>query len=163
MKFGLNIKHSDTWAVALVFCGGGALALTLALEHVFNLEPCSLCLTQRYSMFFGVLVGIVSLLTDSRLGILPVLSIIFFVIGILFVGRHLYLIIGPATDVQCIAGANYLIENEWPFAKVLESLLKGSKDCADSGATIPTLAGIAFVFLIGVAVQQLRLGPKSSY
>lgn len=161
LKF--DYKHSEFWAILVVLCGGGALALTLALEHVFNLTPCSLCLSQRYMMFFGVLVAVGSLTVDSRLGILPLLSILFFLGGIGFAFWHLYVIFGPDNSVACLAGANALIRDGYPFADILEALFAGSPDCAESAPTIPILALVAFVVLIGLTIQQFRMGPRSAY
>ncbi len=163
MKLELDYKHSEFWAVLVVVGGGGALALTLALEHVFNLEPCSLCLSQRYMLFLGVLVAIIGLATDSRLGILPLLSSLFFVGGIGFALWHLYVIFGPDNSISCLAGANALIRDGYPFADIIEALFAGSPDCAQSAPAIPLLALVAFVVLIGSTIRQFQLGPRSTY
>ena len=162
MLSGLNYKHSEFWSLLVVFCGGGALALTLVLEHVFNLEPCSLCLTQRYLMFVGVLVAVASLALEPRLGILPFISIVFFLGGIGFAFWHLYLIFGPELGNDCGTAAAHLIAERYPIASILEALFAGTPDCSDSHPAIPILAILAFVVLVGLSVQQFRLGPRSS-
>lgn len=160
--FKLDFKHSDTWAAFIVFCGGGALALTLILEHVFNLYPCALCLTQRYFMFLGIFLAMLSFAVDSRLGILPILSILAFLAGIGFALRHVGLIFEIFDTSNCTAPVEYFLDNEWEFSFVLKALFRGSVDCDESSPVIPFLALAAFLFLIGLAIQQFRLGPRSA-
>lgn len=159
--FDFDYKHSDFWAALIVCCGGGALALTLALEHVFNLHPCALCLTQRYFMFLGIFVAILSLTIDSRLGILPVLSILAFLVGIGFALRHVGLIVGIFDSSSCTAPVDYLLENDFPANDLFKALSRGSMDCTEGSKAIPFLAIGAFVVFIGMAIQQFRLGPRS--
>ena len=159
--FRFDHKHSDFWAALIVFCGGGALALTLALEHVFNLHPCALCLTQRYFMFLGIFVAILSLAVDSRLGILPLLSILAFLAGIAFALRHIGLIFEIFDSSSCTAPVDYLLENEFPFQHIFKALSRGSIDCTEGSKAIPFLALAAFIVFIGLAIQQFRLGPRS--
>ena len=159
--FKFDYKHSDFWAALIVFCGGGALALTLALEHVFNLHPCALCLTQRYFMFLGIFVAILSLAVDSRLGILPLLSILAFLAGIAFALRHIGLIFEIFDTSSCTAPVDYLLANDFPFQDLFKALSRGSIDCTDGSKAIPFLALVAFIVFIGLAIQQFRLGPRS--
>ncbi len=159
--FDFDYKHSDFWAALIVFCGGGALALTLALEHVFNQYPCALCLTQRYFMFLGILVAILSLTIDSRLGILPLLSILAYLAGIAFALRHLGLMFGIFDSSSCTAGVDFLLQNDFPFKDLTKALFRGSIDCTEGSKAIPFLALSAFVVFIGLAIQQFRLGPRS--
>ena len=159
--FKFDHKHSDFWAALIVFCGGGALALTLALEHVFNLHPCALCLTQRYFMFMGIFVAILSLAVDSRLGILPLLSILAFLAGIAFALRHIGLIFEIFDSSSCTAPVDYLLANDFPFQDLFKALSRGSIDCAEGSKAIPFLALAAFIVFIGLAIQQFRLGPRS--
>lgn len=159
--FDFDFKHSDFWAALIVFCGGGALALTLVLEHVFNQYPCALCLTQRYFMFMGIFLAIVSLTIDSRLGILPLLSILTYFAGIAFALRHLGLMFGIFDSSSCTAGVDFLLENEFPFSDLLKALFRGSIDCTEGSVAIPFLALVAFLVFIGLSIQQFRLGPRS--
>lgn len=159
--FNLDFRHSDFWAALTIFCGGGALLLTLVLEHVFNLLPCALCLTQRYFMFLGILMAIVSFTVDSRLGIFPVLAILAFLGGIAFALRHIGLIVGVFDSSSCTAGVDYLLENEFPSGDVFKALFRGSVDCESSSMVIPFLALVSLVALIGTSVQQFRFGPRS--
>ncbi|MCY3883817.1 MAG: disulfide bond formation protein B [Gammaproteobacteria bacterium] len=160
--FKLDYRHSDFWAALIVFGGGGALALTLILEHVFNLLPCALCLTQRYLMFIGVFIAMLSSVVDSRLGILPLLSILAFVVGIGFALRHVGLIFEIFDTSNCTAGVDFLLEEEYPAHHIFKALFQGSVDCDDSSPVIPFLALAAFLSLIAMAIQQFRLGPKSA-
>lgn len=155
-----DFGQAETWCILVVFLGGGTLALTLLQEYGFGLEPCSLCLTQRYFMFLGVLFAGWGLLTEPRRGIFPVLSIVSFIGGAGYALRQLWLQYVPGASSDCGAGVTFLLENEYPFASVLKSLFEGSVDCAEP-SLIPIFSLVAFVILVGISVQQLRLGPRS--
>ena len=162
MFFGLDLRHSETWATLGVLIGGGMLFATLVLEHVFALHPCYLCLSQRYCMFFAVLVTSLSLITEPRLGIFPIATIICCLGGIAFVFRQFYLQYVPGATDSCGADLNYLLQGEYPFMEVVEGFFKGSESCGEP-SIIPILSFLGFGVLIFIALRQLWLGPRSSY
>jgi len=159
---GRYLHHAETWNVAVLLFGGTALFLALTLEYVFIQEPCNLCLTQRYFMFFGTLIAMLGLVIDPRLGILPVLSIVSYIGGTVFAFRQLWLQENPHLAEDCGFGVTYLIEEGWPFKDILQAFMEGSTDCAEP-SMIPKLSLLALVILITMSVFQLLYGPRSKY
>ena len=162
MFLGIDLRHSETWATIGLIIGGGMLFTTLVLEFVFALSACSLCLSQRYCMFIGVLITGCSLLFDPRRGIFPLLTILCCLGGIYFVGYQLYLQYVPGATESCGAALDFLLENDYPWSDVFVVFFQGSESCANKSA-IPFLSFFGFVVLISIAVLQLRLGPRSTY
>lgn len=159
---GRYFHHAETWNVAVLLFGGIALFLALTLEYMFIQEPCNLCLTQRYFMFFGTLIAMLGLIIDPRLGILPVLSIVSYLGGTVFAFRQLWLQANPHLAEDCGFGVTYLIENDWPLKQILRAFMEGSTDCAEP-SMIPSLSLLALVILITMSVLQLLYGPRSKY
>lgn len=162
MFLGIDLRHSETWATLGVLVGGGMLFSTLVLEHVFALHPCYLCLSQRYFMFLAVLMTSLSLISEPRRGIFPVLTIICCLGGIAFVFRQFYLQYVPGASESCGADLSYRLVWAYEFWDVLEGFYNGSESCGEP-SIIPILAFVGFLVLIAIAVQQLWLGPQSSY
>lgn len=158
----IDLKHAETWNLLALLIGGGILVLALVLEHLFGQEPCSLCLTQRYCMTLGLMFSVVSLFTEPRLGILPVLAMMTYLGGIGFVVYQIYLQLNPEAAADCGAPVNFLIENEFGWRAIAQSFFRGSTECGEP-SLIPTLSGLAFVVLIVVTGLQLYFGPRSSY
>lgn len=163
MFLGFDLRHSETWATLGVLIGGGMLFSTLVLEHVFALNPCYLCLSQRYCMFLAVFITTLSLFLEPRRGIFPVLTIVCCLGGIGFAFRQFYLQYVPGAAESCDADLNYYLENNWPHIRdIVSGFFKGSESCGDP-SIIPILSCDAFLLLITIAVLQLVYGPRSSY
>ena len=152
------------WSLAgLGFCVA-MMAVALGLEHLVGLEPCPLCVFQRVAVIAAGLVFAVAALHGPRgtfatvaysiLAALAVLS------GIAVAGRHLWLQSLPADQVpSCGPGLDYMID-VLPLQKVIASVLSGSGECAEVGATLlglslPGWTLIGFVVLLAVPVGML--------
>jgi len=159
---GRYLRHAETWNVAVLLFGGTTLFLALALEYVFIQEPCNLCLTQRYFMFFGTLIAMLGLVIDPRLGILPVLSIVSYIGGTVFAFRQLWLQDNPHLAVECGESLAFMLEYGGPTKEILKAFMEGSTDCAEP-SMIPKLSLLALVILITMSVFQLLYGPRSKY
>ena len=132
----------------------------LTLEHLFGLEPCALCLTQRFFVYLGGLIALASLWHEPRLGIYPLLAILSFVAGAGFALRQLWIMHVPGAATDCGASYSFLLEYDYPLASVMNAFLKGSGDCAEP-SLIPVWSLIAFLVLIALCVRQFQLGPST--
>ena len=162
MFLGLDLRHSETWATLGVLIGGGMLFSTLVLEHVYALEPCYLCLSQRYCMFLAVLVTTCSLFWEPRRGIFPVLTIACCLGGIGFAFRQFYLQYVPGAAESCDADLNYRLDADFEFGDIFQGFFEGAESCGEA-SIIPILSCDGFLLLITLAVLQLVYGPRSSY
>jgi protein dithiol:quinone oxidoreductase len=102
-------------------------------EHVLEMIPCSLCITQR---FFFIVVGIIGLIAAIHnpkawgRKLYPLLGLIFALIGAAFAARQLWLQSLPEDQVPaCGPGLAYILE-AFPPVEALKLLLKGDGNCA---------------------------------
>ena len=139
------------------------------MQYVLKLEPCPLCITQR---FFIVLCGIFALgaalhnpeRTGARVyGFLVTCSAL---VGAGFSSRQLYLqSLPPEQAPACGPSIQYMFET-FPLTEALSLLLRGDGNCAEVlwtflGISIPgwTLVAFAGLALIGVS-EALNLGKR---
>jgi protein dithiol:quinone oxidoreductase len=119
----------------LIFlCCLALLGFGLYLQHVKGLEPCPLCVMQRYAF---VLIGLVALLAalhgPKRTGIrlYGVGTAIGALLGIAVAVRHVWLEHLPKDQVpSCGPGLDFIMES-FPLSKALPMIFKGSGECAN--------------------------------
>jgi len=108
----------------------GLLAFGLYLQHVVGLEPCPMCIVQRYAL---VLIAVCAALTGAsgKKGLHIAGSLLILVLAILgaFVAaRQSWLQWYPPEVASCGRDLYGMIEN-FPLQRVIPMLLKGSGDC----------------------------------
>jgi disulfide bond formation protein DsbB len=145
----------------LVFLGcAGLVAFALYLQHVQNLEPCPLCILQRYAFIaLGIIALIGFLHHPGRAGrrVYGALLLLLSVTGIGIAGRHVWLQQRPpALAADCGPGLDYMLD-AFPLTSVLPMIFKGSGDCAEIaweflGLSIPAWALVWFaIFAIAAS------------
>ncbi len=145
--------------LALVSVGCVALlAFGLYLQHVVGLEPCPMCIVQRYAL---VLVAIVSgitaitrktplLITGS--GLLVLLS----GFGAFVAARQSFLQWYPPEIVSCGRDFYGMIET-FPLKRAIPMIFKGSGDCTKIDWTFLGLSIANWSFLCFVAIGLVAL------
>lgn len=120
----------------LVFaCCVGLLSFGLYLQHAKGLEPCPLCVLQRYA-FVGIgLVALIAALHGPRkklvLNLYTTGMLIFTTLGLVVAGRHVWLEHMPKDEVpSCGPGLDFIVES-FPLSDALPMIFKGSGECAD--------------------------------
>ena len=151
---------AEAMAALIVAVTGFLLCGALIMEHLFELDPCPLCLMQRIWFALAGLFSLMALLHSPRWGIYPLLAVLASLIGAGFSIRQLYLQNLPADQVPaCGPDMSYMLEN-FPLADVLAAMTKGTGSCAEVawqfGLTIPGWALVGFVAIIILAIFQLR-------
>lgn len=146
---------------AIVFLGCFSLLATgYFMQYVMDLEPCPLCMVQRF-FFYGV--GIVALigLLHGATGIMNKLYSGFMALlaigGGIVASRQLWLQSLPPNQVpSCGADFDFLVHN-FPIAKAIESLWKGSPSCAEVTWTFLglSIAGWALIWFASFALLAL--------
>lgn len=110
------------------------MGFALFAEHVLLLEPCPLCVFQRMAVISSGLIFLVATIQNpSGFGrkIYAGLLLLATGAGILVAGRHVWLQIMPADQVQaCGPGFGYIIDS-FPFSEALKMIFSGSGECAD--------------------------------
>lgn len=123
------------WAlIALALLPAGLLGYGYYLQYVEYLDPCPLCMTQR---FFYYLVGGFSILGLFGLGkrfwqkFVAIVIALSAVGGLITAGRQIWLQHLPADKVpECGTGLEYWLANK-PFVETLGLLFKGDGNCAE--------------------------------
>jgi len=142
------------------------LAFGLYLQHVVGLEPCPMCIVQRYALVLVALVAGLGALSGGRAlrAALALLLLLLALIGAFVAARQSWLQWYPPEVVSCGRDLYGMIET-FPLKRVLPMVFKGSGDCSKVdwtflGGSIANWSFVCFVLLalIGgvMAWRQLR-------
>lgn len=131
------------------------------LQYVEGLQPCNLCIFERVCFAAVALLSLVGLIHGNKTSASRVyfaLTGLASLIGAGIASRHVWIQNLPADQVpECGPGLDYLMM-AFPLQDVIQTVLKGSGDCAKVawqflGLTIPGWALVCFVlfFLLSLA------------
>ena len=152
--------------LAIFLACAGLMGFGLYLQHVENLEPCPLCILQRYAFIATGLVALIAAIHGpGRLGrwLYSVLIVVAAGSGAIVAGRQSWLQHYPPKVLDCGPDLAYMIDS-FPIAQVLPKVFKGEGDCAKVawkflGLSIPEWALVWFVlFIIGAVLALARRG-----
>ena len=131
------------------------LAFGLYLQHVVGLEPCPMCIVQRYTL---VLVAVFAGLTaiGKSKGVLiggAALTLITAGFGAFVAARQSFLQWFPPVEASCGRDLYGMIET-FPLKRVIPMIFKGSGDCTKIDWTFlgGSIANWSFLSFVGVAV-----------
>jgi len=139
------------------------------LQYVEYLDPCPLCMTQRffyYGIAIAALIGIFTYRRWAAQRVLALLAAASAVGGLATAGRQVWLQHLPADQVpECGPGLEFWLEN-MPFLKTLELLFKGDGNCAEVnwrflGLSIAEWSLAWFVLFFVVALWMLFTRRKA--
>ena len=161
----LDYAPRRVFAVVSLLCVG-LLAFGMYLQHVVGLEPCPMCIVQRYAL---VLVALCTALAAStrRQGFQlagAVLLVVLAIGGAFVAARQSWLQWYPPEVVSCGRDLYGMIET-FPLKRLLPMVFKGSGDCSKVdwtflGGTIANWSFVCFtaMALVGATlfVRQLR-------
>jgi disulfide bond formation protein DsbB len=138
----------------------GLLAFGMYLQHVVGLEPCPMCIVQRYAL---VLIAIISGLTGAsgRKGLQMgggVLLLITACFGGFVAARQSWLQWNPPEVSSCGRDFYGMIEN-FPLQRAIPMIFKGSGDCTKIDWTFlgGSIANWSFLCFCGIAAVTLLL------
>lgn len=146
-----------------------AMGFALYLQHVLQLEPCPLCITQRV---FVILVGLFALLAalfnPRGIGrrLLAFLCVASAAGGAAVAGRHVWLQSLPEDLAPaCGPSLEYMLET-LPLSETFALVMMGDGNCAETvwtfmGLSIPQQTLGLFTVLLLVSLYQL-LRPRSA-
>ena len=152
--------------LALVSLGCVAmLAFGMYLQHVVGLEPCPMCIVQRYAL---VLVAIVAGITaiSSKKGLLvsgASLLVLLSGFGAFVAARQSWLQWYPPEVASCGRDFYGMIET-FPLQRLIPMLFKGSGDCSKVDWTFlgGSIANWSFVSFVATALIGLTLALRQS-
>jgi protein dithiol:quinone oxidoreductase len=144
------------------------LAFGMYLQHVVGLEPCPMCIVQRYALIlvaiFSILASVMSLKTSTQpaKGKLQVvwasLAGVFAVGGAFVAARQSFLQWYPPEIVSCGRDFYGMVET-FPLKRAIPMIFKGSGDCTKVDWTFlgGSIANWSFVAFVGMALVLLIL------
>lgn len=144
----------------------GLLAFGLYLQHVVGLEPCPMCIVQRYAM---VLVALVAGFGATRKGKPALLASSWVLalisgLGAFVAARQSWLQWYPPEVLSCGRDLYGMIEN-FPLQRVVPMIFKGSGDCSAVDWTFlgGSIANWSFLCFCAIALTSmlLALGAKA--
>ncbi len=153
-------------ALLLVCVGSiGLLAYGLYLQHVVGLDPCPMCIVQRYALVLvALLAGLAAAVRNRGLHLGGLLLIILSAgFGAFVAARQSWLQWYPPEVASCGRDFYGMIET-FPLQRVIPMIFKGGGDCAKVdwtflGGSIANWSFLCFVAVTVVAVMlitQLR-------
>jgi disulfide bond formation protein DsbB len=135
------------------------MAFGLYLQHAEGLEPCPLCILQRYAFVVsGVIALVAAIHGPGRIGawIYGFLLVLAAGTGAGIAGRQTWLQHNPPKALDCGPDLAYMIDS-FPLGEILPKIFKGEGDCAKVvwkfvGLSIPEWALLWFITIIVAAV-----------
>ena len=136
------------------------LAFGLYLQHVVGLEPCPMCIVQRYALLLVAIVCGLTALAKSR-GLLvggSVLTLIAAGFGAFVAARQSFLQWFPPEIASCGRDFYGMIET-FPLKRAIPMIFKGSGDCTKVDWTFlgGSIANWSFVCFVGIGLVALVL------
>jgi len=142
----------------------GMLAFGLYLQHVEGLNPCPMCIVQRYALI-GVLVFALAGWRVKRMrGFMVMGGLVTLVsgFGAFVAARQSWLQWYPPEIVTCGRDFYGMVEN-FPINRVVPMIFKGSGDCTQVDWTFlgGSIANWSFICFVGYALVGLAIAFKA--
>ncbi|MEY4644555.1 MAG: hypothetical protein RLZZ596_1386 [Pseudomonadota bacterium] len=146
-------------ALILIFCLG-LLGFGMYLQHVVGLEPCPMCIVQRYALVLTAVAATLGLATSSRLwqAMAAWLVLALSAAGAFVAARQSWLQWYPPEVVSCSRDFYGMIET-FPLQRVIPMIFKGSGDCTAVDWTFlgGSIANWSFLAFCGMLLLTLWL------
>ena len=148
-----------------VICVGslGLLAYGAYLQHVVGLEPCPMCIVQRYAFVLVALFAGMGAVLRMRMAQLLALLLMLLSAGFgaFVAARQSWLQWNPPEIVACGRDFYGMIEN-FPLQRVVPMIFKGSGDCTAIDWTFlgGTIANWSFLCFVATAVAGIWLTAR---
>ena len=136
------------------------LAFGLYLQHVVGLEPCPMCIVQRYALVLVAVVTGVTAFFSTKWMIMAgsAKTMLFAGFGAFVAARQSFLQWYPPEVVSCGRDFYGMIET-FPLQRVIPMIFKGSGDCTKIDWTFLglSIANWSFLCFAGIALLMLAL------
>jgi disulfide bond formation protein DsbB len=163
-RFALSNRHLF---LAIFLACAGLMAFGLYLQHALNLEPCPMCILQRYAYVATAVIALVAALHGAgRVGAALYGALIAIAAGMGggVAGRQVWLQHHPTPALDCGPDLNSMLES-FPLSQALPRIFKGEGDCAKVvwkflGLSIPEWALFWFVLLAAAGLYLLLVRSR---
>ncbi len=142
------------------------LVFGLYLQHVVGLEPCPMCIVQRYAlMLVAVVAGITAFARKKGLFVAGSgLLVLLCALGAFVAARQSFLQWYPPEEASCGRDLYGMIET-FPLKRAIPMIFKGSGDCTKIDWTFlgGSIANWSFVGFVGIGLVALALALRQSH
>lgn len=157
-------------AFSLFAVCAGLLAFGLYLQHVKGIEPCPMCILQRYALAACGVIGLLAgLQGPQRIGqnVYAGLLTVAALCGAGVAARQSWIQWYPPELPECGPGLEYMLES-FPLGSALPMIFRGAGDCSMVdwtflGLTIANWSFISFMTIIVVTTLFLMQRHKTSH
>ncbi len=158
------LNHPRRLLAAVAAACLGLLAFGLYLQHVVGLNPCPMCIVQRYCLMGVALVAALGALIPGR-WVLPGVSLLGLALagfGGFTAARQSWLQWYPPQVATCGRDFYGMIES-FPLQRAIPMIFRGSGDCSAVDWTFlgGTIANWSFLWFVGFGVVFLALLARS--
>ena len=137
----------------------GLIGFALYLQHSLGLEPCPMCILQRYAFIAVGMIALAAAIQNPALLGRRIYSALLCVMAATGGGvaiRHVYLEHYPPKIFDCGADVGFMLES-FPLTQVLPMIFRGTGDCTKVpwrflGLSIAEWSLICFALLIVAAI-----------
>lgn len=167
----LNLLDAPRRLLALVAVGCVAmLAFGLYLQHVVGLNPCPMCIVQRYALILVAVVAALTALSGKRSVHIggASLMVVLCGFGAFVAARQSFLQWYPPEIASCGRDFYGMIET-FPLKRAIPMIFKGSGDCSTVdwtflGGSIANWSFVCFVAIgiVGIAVVLRRMASRAA-
>ena len=152
------------WMALIALACIGMLAFGLYLQHVVGLNPCPMCIVQRYAMIGVLVVALIGsrLQKPGGLAVLGALLALQAVFGAFVAARQSWLQWYPPEIVTCGRDFYGMIEN-FPIGRAVPMIFKGSGDCTKVDWTFlgGSIANWSFLCFVGFALMGMGIAVQA--
>jgi disulfide bond formation protein DsbB len=151
-----------------IYCSIMALVSRLYFQGFLGLEPCPLCIVQRFFVIATALVVLLASIHNPGVSgrrIYSALALLPNLVGVITSIRHVWLQNLPPEKVpECGPGIDYIME-VFSLFEVLRMVLWGSGECSEVlwsflGLTIPGWTLVAFIVMFSALCYQFVRAEK---
>jgi disulfide bond formation protein DsbB len=154
----------NRWMLLIALACIGMLAFGLYLQHVVGLNPCPMCIVQRYALIGVMLIAWVGsrLRKPGAVAVLGVLLALMAGFGAFVAARQSWLQWYPPEIVTCGRDFYGMVEN-FPINRAIPMIFKGSGDCTKVDWTFlgGSIANWSFVAFVGFALMGLLIAVQA--
>ncbi len=160
---GFSIAIPSLFGLIALACAG-LLAFGLYLQHGVGLNPCPMCIVQRYTMVGVLVLAAIGwrLRRPSWLAVLGVLLALKAAFGAFVAARQSWLQWYPPEVVSCGRDFYGMIEN-FPLGRAIPMIFRGSGDCTAIDWTFlgGTIANWSLVWFVGFTLAGLLIALQA--
>jgi len=153
-------QHPRRWLLLLALVCAAMFGYGLYLQHVVGLQPCPMCVVQRYALLGVMLLALLAAAFPQRgAHLVGAVAIVFMAgFGAFTAARQSWLQWYPPEFVTCGRDFYGMIAS-FPLERVIPMLFSGSGDCAKVDWTFLglTISNWSFLVFIGMALLALAL------